>query len=355
MTASRSIITKPCAFQWSAVHGTTPGRDHLRRGVPCQDAAFTCAGSRAGLLVCDGRGSAARSELGAQAAVRVFREWLYQMECLLADCLDDPTATPNVVSARWRLLAGSLYATLAQVQLSLVAQRGGRSQDYEFTAVAFVGGRCHGAWFCVGDSILAVEQAGQLIALGLEEGGEYANQTQFIRPVAAPEMRFASGSLPMADLGLVAGFSDGTASRFFDLKARRPAAALTQLGELLRSGQFRQEDLHEMLTDRDWDAATGDDRSLAMLAAAPSCERNVSCPPEDAATIAQPLILKHVAPIISECASAALETCKGKEPSEPPPVISTPSCTWLTLPRQLLIAGALFDLYLLCYLLLLKL
>lgn len=252
--------------KWCAADAATPGRDHLRRGIPCQDAACAFSDPRAGLLVCDGRGSAPLSQLGTQAAIRAYREWLYLSEVFLRSNLDDSQMEPPDASRLWHSVASSLYAALAQVQVRLVEQRGGRPRDYEFTAVAFIVGRTYAGWMTVGDSLLVVEQAGQLKALGREGAGEFANQTRFVRPVASGEEPLQCGILPVSELGLAAAFSDGTASRFFDLKRGLPAGAVAQLGNMLSSGTLSSEDLHEMLTDRDWDQATGDDRSLALLA-----------------------------------------------------------------------------------------
>ena len=263
---STTTDTPAGTAHWISRHGVTPGRDHLRRGIPCQDAALTLTDPRPALILCDGRGSAPHAEQGSTAALRCFRDWLDMAEPFLQATLDAPgEPAPENFPEAWNRLSLSLYRALARVQQRLAAQRGGLPRDYEFTAVAFIGGRIRGGWFSVGDSVLTAEQNGRLYRLGRSDCGEHANETRFVRPIQDGAPAFYAGLLAMPGLTAVAGYSDGTAARFHDLRNDTPARAVSQLAALLRQGELSEPDLHELLCDRDWDAATGDDRSLALL------------------------------------------------------------------------------------------
>ncbi|WP_423739843.1 protein phosphatase 2C domain-containing protein, partial [Alistipes putredinis] len=65
---------------WNGFAVSVCGSGHIRRGVPCQDASQVILSPRPAVIVCDGRGSAAHSELGAAGAVRAFRTQLAILE-----------------------------------------------------------------------------------------------------------------------------------------------------------------------------------------------------------------------------------------------------------------------------------
>ena len=67
---------------------SVPGNGHIRRELPCQDASGVWFVPRPVAIVCDGRGSARLSQLGAQAAVRAFRSQCAVLDGMLAQCLD---------------------------------------------------------------------------------------------------------------------------------------------------------------------------------------------------------------------------------------------------------------------------
>ena len=73
---------------WCGHAASVPGNGHIRREIPCQDASGVWLSPRPCLIVCDGRGSARLSHLGARAAVKAFRSQCAVMEKRLAGLLD---------------------------------------------------------------------------------------------------------------------------------------------------------------------------------------------------------------------------------------------------------------------------
>ena len=67
-------------LQWKGFAISIPGFGHIRRDIPCQDASLAVTACRPALIVCDGRGSAAHSHFGSQAAVKMFRSQLAILE-----------------------------------------------------------------------------------------------------------------------------------------------------------------------------------------------------------------------------------------------------------------------------------
>ena len=82
---------------WSGFSASIIGSGHIKRGLPCQDASTVVTGPRPALIVCDGRGSASRSQDGASAAVRDFTSQCAVFEPLLATILDADEAD----AGRW--------------------------------------------------------------------------------------------------------------------------------------------------------------------------------------------------------------------------------------------------------------
>lgn len=250
---------------WEAVSAFVPGSGHLERGVPCQDRAAAWTEPRPALAVFDGRGSAALSHEGAEAALRALRREIECLEDRLRTTLDeDPD--DGLAALAWQGLAQWLYTVAARVQRELADASGRKPTDYEFTlSLAVVGTRRVG-WMAVGDSPIVASRHGILFLPRRIESAEFANQTRFVQAVPGRSPGLGGGIIPSDGLDLLAAMSDGAATRLIDLGGHVAADAVRALGSLLVSGELDEPVITMMLEEAEWDAVTRDDRSVAILA-----------------------------------------------------------------------------------------
>ncbi|MGN0867674.1 MAG: protein phosphatase 2C domain-containing protein [Oligosphaeraceae bacterium] len=140
-------MTTPLSSLWTGFAASIPGSGHIRRGLPCQDASDTVLSPRPALIVCDGRGSALRSQDGAQGAITSFKSQVAVFEPMLESILDHDGDT----TASWEMFSRILYRTLMQVKLDLAEKEKLPEKEFDFTvALAIVGRRKIGC-FQVGD------------------------------------------------------------------------------------------------------------------------------------------------------------------------------------------------------------
>lgn len=151
------------ASRYEIAGGTVTGRSHVLSGKPNQDAhAWLCRGEVLVAVVCDGCGSSAHSEVGAQLGARLCTA---RLAARLAEgaALDDP--------ALWDGLRGDVLGTLG----ALGAAMGGRLADtvadhFLFTVVGLAFRGDEGCVFAAGDGIAAVD--GAVTRLGPFPGNE---------------------------------------------------------------------------------------------------------------------------------------------------------------------------------------
>jgi hypothetical protein len=249
---------------WIAVSGQVPGSGHVERGIPCQDRADSWVGVRPGLMVLDGRGSAALSHVGAAAARETLRSFIRDSEPLLAQVLDTPDEALAAVG--WQGLARMMFHAAACKQLMLAEWYQTDAGSFEFTlTLAIVGVRRLG-WFAVGDSPLVIGRHGvTALATGIESH-EFANQTSFVTASPSSRLGMQGGLVPLDGVRAIIAMTDGTASRMVKLRDQTPATAVSQLAERFATRQWDETDLIAVLEDPAWDEITRDDRSLGILA-----------------------------------------------------------------------------------------
>lgn len=191
---------------WRIYAASATGTSHLDKGIACQDAfAFHADGELLVAAVCDGAGSAARSDEGsrllADSVVAALSERLREQPALLGGDRDEfaAIAADAVGAARERLTE---TAARAQARLS----------SYAATLVGFAGDAQHGWFFHIGDGIGVAEaeqpeQADRASAVSAPENGEYANETYFVTGEAwRHHLRVLAVPAPLARLVLM---SDG--------------------------------------------------------------------------------------------------------------------------------------------------
>ena len=241
---------------------SVPGAGHIRYATPCQDASGTVLVPRPAAIVCDGRGSAKLSHLGAQGAVRAFFSQINVLEPFLADVLDC-----DAPAEKWDELCRILYRTLLQVKLDLAAERGGEEKEYDFTVAFAVAGSVSIGCFQVGDGAIVLRQGGVCQTAFAPDKGEFANQTQFLRPGGDAAGKFHARLFPAEGNEGVVITSDGPEYLMFQLATMEPGPIFGKLLDDLVAGELCEQDLRDYLTRSVWaaDQRGADDRSIAVL------------------------------------------------------------------------------------------
>ena len=241
---------------------SVPGAGHIRYATPCQDASGVILAPRPAAIVCDGRGSAKLSHFGAQGAVRAFFSQLSVLEPFLAGALDR-----EAPAEKWDGICRLFYRTLLQVKLDFAAERGGEEKDFDFTVAFAVAGSVSIGCFQVGDGAIVLRNGGVCRTAFEPDKGEFANQTQFLRPGGDAAGKFHARLFPAAGNEGVAITSDGPEHLMFRQPAMEPGPIFGQLLDDLAAGELCEQDLRDYLTRPVWssDPRGSDDRSIAVL------------------------------------------------------------------------------------------
>ena len=254
----------PPPENWLSLSAAIPGRSHLARGRPGQDAAAGGTEPRPWLVAADGIGSSDRSEFGSLGATDVIREQLDVLAPLVDEALDANSMRGKEL---WATAANWIYRALTARQKSLSRSFGGTPADYRFTLAFAALGRRRLGYALVGDAALVVKRNGELSLPQIPYGGEFANETRFVGSSGPLSSILSHGCLPAEGVEGAVGFSDGVSTRALSPDGTRPASALSQILEDASGGTLLREDLFEFLSDPVWDRSTGDDRCIALLAA----------------------------------------------------------------------------------------
>lgn len=259
---------------WRSLAATTPGHGHLAEGIPCQDSALAAEYPVACVMVCDGRGSAPYSHLGAEAATKALSTLLTTAHELIFQALDAPASKCNLSfrpeRTAWNSLVHLIWRSLGQCQTALAATNGGTPEDYEFTLALGLIGKERAGFLQIGDSLLVMQKAGVCgLVFCPQNDPENPSATWFVGPGNPPRHLLSSLRNSMDIDGLVA-LSDGTAARLIDSRLHFPSSEVANRLDLLRSQQISKKGLHRFLTTPDWQTATLDDRSIAMVVRSPS-------------------------------------------------------------------------------------
>ena len=250
--------------RWCGHAVSVPGNGHIRREIPCQDASGVWFAPRPCLIVCDGRGSAKLSHLGAQAAVKAFRSQCAVMEKRLASLLD----TRRADAKDWLRFCQLMVRTVCQQKIELAEEYNCPESEFDFTiAFAVIGERRIG-FFQVGDGALTVQRNGACEAVFLPDKGEFDNQTSFLHPGDDNKRKFHAVMLNAEGVTGVAATSDGPEYLMFELQTMTPGPIFNQMFSDLQAGQFTRQSSLDYLTGSRWtrDPRGNDDRSLAIVA-----------------------------------------------------------------------------------------
>jgi hypothetical protein len=188
-------------INWRIYAASAIGKGHIDVGLPCQDAfAYKSGNGRLVAVVCDGAGSASRSEIGATSCANTISSYL-------ADLLGEPSLACSKEVIEKAVEAARSIIEARAVELALP------SRELACTLVGAVIHENGGCLFHVGDGVGVAELDVGPPVLSLPENGEYANETYF---VTQDEWQSRLHIVPFAgSIRCIALMSDGAMSFAF--------------------------------------------------------------------------------------------------------------------------------------------
>ena len=282
-------------LRWFVQDEAVVGLAHRVKNLPCQDAAQATDHPRPALVLADGAGSSAMSEIGARAVVRSTIRLLDTLDKPLSDWLDRDCADPGQQARSWGLL---LVKHAIGTLKDLATEQRRELRDFRCTLLVAVIGRQRLFWVKVGDGAIVLENrrlqtdaqgqpswAHDLCVLGEPGKGEFANQTQFLDGIRPDEVQIGcQSSNQVSGLALM---SDGAAERLVSNDGSRVAPRVSKLLQQLREDKLRRSVLTRMFYEEDFCTGTsGDDRSIALSACENPEIRLMPAPPQADVSVA---------------------------------------------------------------------
>lgn len=261
---------------WIAMDEAVVGLSHRAKNLPCQDAAQAVNRPRPMVVVADGAGSSAVSEIGARAVVSGTIRLLDTLEKQMAELLDSNDPCPEAPARTLGLL---LVKHAIGLLKDLATEHRREMRDFRCTFLVMVVGKTRLLWVKVGDGALVIEKMkvlttpneplqqlqAELSSLGELGKGEFANQTQFLDAITPTEVQV--GLLESKEITGIAVMSDGAAERLVSNDGYRVAPRVSTLLQQLREDKLRRQALTQMFYEEVFcKGTTGDDRSIALAA-----------------------------------------------------------------------------------------
>lgn len=247
----------------------TVGIQHRQSNIqlPCQDAAKATIKPRPILIVCDGAGSAAVSDIGSQALVTQMTRLCQSLEPLIAPYLDQKNNQDlyPLIRVLVRHAIGILEDCATTHRRSI--------RDFRSTLNFAIVGTEHILWLKIGDGEIVHEQImvdsdslpqTQYQCLGEHHKGEFANQTQFIDDqLKLNDVHW--GILPSKTTTGLVLMSDGASEKLVSHDRTNVARQISTWLEQLRQNQFKVTEFYQRIYAEDFlNRSTGDDRSIAL-------------------------------------------------------------------------------------------
>ena len=245
------------------------GLAHRMHNLPCQDATKASIKPRPCLVLADGAGSSAVSEIGARTVVVGLLRLADTLNNVLTEKLDSEKDDDEGIRSLGLVFVKHAKGLLAD--LSVEHRRDIR--DFRSTLLMFITGQKRHMWLKVGDGALVVERQlltadqpaqSNLTTLGHGGKGEFANQTQFLDEVQIADVQ--TGYLSAKDITGIALMSDGAAERLVSNDGNDVGSRIGELLQDLREQKLRRTKLTRMFyEDRFCEGTSGDDRAIALL------------------------------------------------------------------------------------------
>lgn len=246
---------------WRVFAAAVPGGSHLERGQPCQDAvAHAVVDGVLAAALCDGAGSASRSDAGAALLSQAVVDGLVAR---LRWGLDPRSAESAVMAAA----LGAVVEHARQALEARAAAELAALSDYAATLVGTIATAEGGWFFHVGDGVgvATPADAAAEAAVSLPDNGEYANETWFVTgPAWRSRLRLLRFDGPLRHVVLM---SDGAQAFAMDKGGRALFPPFFGPVERYLSGVQAEEGnraLAATLGDARTHAITGDDKALLI-------------------------------------------------------------------------------------------
>ena len=214
-------------------------------------------------MALDGCGSAARSQLGAAASLLALRAALEVWEDEIASVLD--RGGRGLAAIGWQGLACRLYLCGAEEQRKLAEWYETEPSEFEHTLTLCLAGKEHFGWLAVGDCPLVIRKNGIAGLVPQPRPTAFANQTDFVSMSPRQSSGLQGGVIPASGIEGVFAMSDGAASRLMNLRDHVPALAVSEIMDLMGSGEWYADSLSYMLENPSWNLVTRDDRCVALF------------------------------------------------------------------------------------------
>lgn len=153
---------------WRVFAASSIGKSHIDGGLPCQDAyGSSFDNGRLVAVVCDGAGSANKSDIGARECADSICKFLSGVVGSSSSCI-----TPSVIEQAIEVARAHLQLCTYDIGVSL--------RELACTVVGVLLFQDGGCLFHIGDGMAVIELADDSSTLSLPENGEYANETYFV-------------------------------------------------------------------------------------------------------------------------------------------------------------------------------
>lgn len=252
---------------WSTASEAVVGFRHRLNQQVCQDYCSSQISPRPVLVLCDGAGTAAVSDLGAQALCSGLSRLMVSIEPLLTQWLDDDTATNTAVDE----LLSNIISRHSKGILKDLAQKHKRPMnDFRSTLLLCVIGQSQIYWCQVGDGYLLHRTNKKLDniwkIISPPEKGEFANHTCFVDDKLTLS-QLQHGLLPSHEATALIAMSDGAGERLVCQRSGKVGNIVEWIYDKVTREPTAIKSLSGFLSDPNiWDSTTGDDKSLAILA-----------------------------------------------------------------------------------------
>lgn len=259
--------------QWFAQYEIVAGLSHRKSTIPlpCQDSAFAFTAPKPTIIIADGAGSSAVSDLGSKAVVMGLARFIKTMGNYFSDLLDNESS-----QTKQREAALILVKHAKGILEDLATEHRRPLKDFRCTLLLAIIGKVHTLWVKVGDGALVIERQRindqkemitELSTLGEVGKGEYANATTFIDEHLQPD-DVQSDVLVSKYITALFAMSDGGAEKFVSTQGDRVAMRLSHWADLLRQERLLRYQLTRAFYADDFvNGHTGDDCSIAMVSA----------------------------------------------------------------------------------------
>lgn len=256
---------------WQAQYEAVVGLAHRKMTppFPCQDFAFSTIKPRPIIILADGAGSSATSDIGSQFVTLGVARLLNTLEKRLIDILDKETIKEDVFHEFSLLIVKHARGILED----LSQQHRRPLKDFRCTLLVVIVGKLNSLWLKVGDGALVYEKLikenesfiSELRTLGQVGKGEFANLTTFIDENIQPD-DVQSGGLPSENICAFFAMSDGAADRFVSNDGTQVATRLSEWSALLRENKLSRQIITKAFYSDDFCRKhNGDDCSLALV------------------------------------------------------------------------------------------